>query len=115
MIFTRKKFEKKRVVYDYFLFGKKILNENLYFVSVFRNITMQKHRFLRRKINSVIYLEGISLVKKEKIRSVCYDLAQICEILRIEVNESVLKNNLKVLLESVKIFNNELCLYMKKD
>lgn len=110
MLSQKKEYQQNRILYDYFTFCKKKIGDRLFFVSIFRNITMQKHRFLRRKINSVIYIEAVALDRPGKTLTLCCDLTHLCELIHIQSNESTLKNHLGLILSRLSISNNKLCI-----
>jgi hypothetical protein len=112
MMVQKRKYLKIKPVYDYFIFRRKEISRCLYFVSVYRNVNMQKQRFLKRKLNSVIKIEAISLDKPGRIIVLSCDLNSLCQAINIKQSETILKSNLNRLLQCVNISDGQINLNM---
>ena len=108
MIFKRKEYRASKVAYDYFVFVKKKIDDKMHFVSIYRNITMHKQKFLRRKINSVIYVEAYPLYRYGSVLVVSYELSKLCEAVDLQPNEIALRKNLNLVLDNLHIIHKKL-------
>ncbi|OMJ89619.1 hypothetical protein SteCoe_8155 [Stentor coeruleus] len=110
MALEKFRYERNRDIYNYFAYTKKSISSGLYFISVYRNIGMQKHKFMMKRLASTIYIEAYPLTFKGKSQQISFELNEICRILNIEAREIVLKSHLNELISKIDIIDGKLIL-----
>ncbi|OMJ68014.1 hypothetical protein SteCoe_34664 [Stentor coeruleus] len=110
MALEKLRYEKNRGIYNYFVYTKKSIAGISYFVSVYRNVGMQKHKFMMKRLASTIYIEAYPLMSKGKPLQISFELNEICRILNIEAREIVLKSHLNELVSKIDIIDGKLIL-----
>ncbi|CAG9311447.1 unnamed protein product [Blepharisma stoltei] len=97
---------KQRKFYDYIAFGKAILNEGYYFVTVYRSIKQAqlKHRFMRKKVEINVVVDAFPLEKGfQKPSDLDISLSDICLRLSIESDEFELRKIQDSIIDKVTI------------
>lgn len=110
MALEKFRYERNRGIYNYLVYTKKSIVGNLYFVSVYRNVGMQKHKFMMKRLASTIYIEAYPLTSKGKPQQISFELNEICRILNIEAREIVLKSHLNELISKIDLVDGKLIL-----